>query len=338
MTSPQAAISAAPPPGVPLFGHRWASVRGWLPHGRSLPEDAWAARNRGVQWLLVLHIPAILAFAGFGHHVQATHILVGAAVPAVGAVVAGLPALSRSTRACVTASALMLCSALIVHLAGGAIEAHFHFFVMIPIIALYEDWLPFGLAIGFVLVEQGGMGTLMPRDVYNEAAAWRHPWIYAAIHAGYFAAAAAGCLLTWRLQETSREMVTGLARALNERAWKDNLTGLPNRDWLLEQCPAELDHLTAAPRLAVLILDIDRFKDVNDTLGHEIGDQLLCEIAVRLRRSAGPTDRIARLGGDDFAVVLVGDRAAEAYRIAHRLHLDLTCDRVSLGRVDIDLE
>jgi diguanylate cyclase (GGDEF)-like protein len=133
-------------------------------------------------------------------------------------------------------------------------------------------------------------------------------------------------------------MVTGLARALNERAWKDNLTGLPNRDWLLEQCPAELDHLTAAPRLAVLILDIDRFKDVNDTLGHEIGDQLLCEIAVRLRRSAGPTDRIARLGGDDFAVVLVGDRAAEAYRIAHRLHLDLTCDRVSLGRVDIDLE
>lgn len=199
VTSPQAAIIAAPPPGVPLFGHRWASVRGWLPHGRSLPEDAWAARNRGVQWLLVLHIPAILAFAGFGHHVQATHILVGAAVPAVGAVVAGLPALSRSTRACVTASALMLCSALIVHLAGGAIEAHFHFFVMIPIIALYEDWLPFGLAIGFVLVEHGGMGTLMPRDVTNEAAAWRHPWIYAAIHAGFFAAAAAGCLLTWRL-------------------------------------------------------------------------------------------------------------------------------------------
>jgi diguanylate cyclase (GGDEF)-like protein len=209
---------------------------------------------------------------------------------------------------------------------------------MIPVIALYEDWLPFGIAIGFVLVEHGVMGTVMPMDVYNNASAWRHPWWYAGIHAGFFAAAAAGSVVNWRLQEISRDSAVGLARQLSQRAWHDNLTGLPNRDWLLERLPAELDTLVDGAKVAVLILDIDRFKDVNDTLGHEVGDQMLREVAARLLRAVGPNDRIARLGGDDFAIVLVGDRAVEAYRLAHRLHRDLTRERVSLGGVDLDLE
>jgi diguanylate cyclase (GGDEF)-like protein len=333
-----AALTAAPPPTGSPPARLWASVRDWLPRGRSLPADAWAACHRGVQWLLVLHIPAIMAFAEFEHHAAVGETLLVGAVPAIGATVAGLPALSRSLRSCVSASALMLCSALIVHLADGAIEAHFHFFVMIPVIALYEDWLPFGVAVGFVLVEHGLLGTLMPMDVYNDAPAWRHPWLYAGIHAGFFATAAAGALLNWRLQDISREAMVALAGGLSDRAWRDNLTGLPNRDWLLDQLPAELDTLAGGSRVAVLILDIDRFKDVNDTLGYQVGDQLLREVAERLRRSVGPEDQVARLGGDEFAVVLVGDRAAQAYRVAHRLHRDLTCDRVSLGGVDIDLE
>lgn len=92
---------------------------------------------------------------------------------------------------------------------------------------------------------------------------------------------------------------------LAQRALHDALTGLPNR--LLLQDRIE-EALRAAERtaasFAVLLLDLDRFKQVNDTLGHHIGDMLLREIGPRLRRPMGQVDTLARLGGDEFAVLL----------------------------------
>ncbi|MGH9296327.1 MAG: diguanylate cyclase domain-containing protein, partial [Acidimicrobiales bacterium] len=91
------------------------------------------------------------------------------------------------------------------------------------------------------------------------------------------------------------------AEAKAHQATHDPLTGLPNRLLFLSRA-AEL--LADTGRVAVAILDLDRFKDVNDTLGHEMGDRLLCEIAERLVRAASGRATVARLGGDEFALVV----------------------------------
>jgi diguanylate cyclase (GGDEF)-like protein len=92
---------------------------------------------------------------------------------------------------------------------------------------------------------------------------------------------------------------------LTKQAFRDSLTGLPNRALFMDR----LSHgLTGAKRrhehLAVLFLDLDRFKVINDTLGHTVGDQLLVEVSDRLGSSLRPGDTVARLGGDEFGILL----------------------------------
>jgi diguanylate cyclase (GGDEF)-like protein len=83
----------------------------------------------------------------------------------------------------------------------------------------------------------------------------------------------------------------------------DALTNLPNRALFHEKLKQELDRITAGAQLAVLYIDIDEFKSVNDTLGHLIGDELLKSVAASLSRCAAASDFVARLGGDEFAIV-----------------------------------
>lgn len=85
----------------------------------------------------------------------------------------------------------------------------------------------------------------------------------------------------------------------------DVLTGLPNRHWLANYLPLALARAgSAMKQLAVLFIDLDDFKNINDTLGHDAGDELLNEVALRLRRTIRASDHAVRLGGDEFTVVL----------------------------------
>lgn len=84
----------------------------------------------------------------------------------------------------------------------------------------------------------------------------------------------------------------------------DALTGLPNRLVFDERLRTALAHLPTAARCAVLYMDLDGFKAVNDTFGHDAGDALLCEVARRFAGAARPTDTVCRLGGDEFVVLL----------------------------------
>ena len=128
----------------------------------------------------------------------------------IAAVVGGLAAIARLSRdrrtAMVAASVgLLSCSAILVDISGGVIEMHFHFFVVVAVVALYQDWLPFFTAILFVFLHHGVFGALNPHTVYDNSAAWRKPWLWAAIHAGFISALSVVCLLTWRLNEIALE-------------------------------------------------------------------------------------------------------------------------------------
>jgi diguanylate cyclase (GGDEF)-like protein len=106
----------------------------------------------------------------------------------------------------------------------------------------------------------------------------------------------------------------------------DVLTELPNRKFLLEsldQVLAEADP-GHGRRVGLFLLDLDRFKEVNDTLGHQMGDQLLCHVANRIKAALRPADMVARLGGDEFAVLLPSiPDAAGATDVARRIQAAL---------------
>ena len=121
-------------------------------------------------------------------------------------------------------------------------------------------------------------------------------------------------------------------------AGHDALTGLPNRTTL----QFELNRALSAYRadgepFGLMLLDLDNFKQVNDTLGHEVGDNLLIEFAERLRRHVRQQDRVARLGGDEFAVVVLASDRAGVVAIAERIRSSVA-EAVSLEGISLEIE
>lgn len=146
---------------------------------------------------------------------------------------------------------------------------------------------------------------------------------------------------TRELRDANRELRAQIgerARAeqrLRDQARHDELTGLPNRAHLLETLDAAIAAAQApgAASFAVLFLDLDRFKLVNDSVGHAAGDDLLVEVGRRLRRSLAAQDTVARLGGDEFAVLLAEvDLPATAEVVAARLLAELARPMWVAGR------
>src|SRR5712671_5118562 len=103
-------------------------------------------------------------------------------------------------------------------------------------------------------------------------------------------------------------------------AHHDALTDLPNRVLLRERLEAGLTHVRRGEQLAVHYLDLDTFKNINDTLGHPVGDELLKAVAERLCGCVRDVDTVARLGGDEFAVIQTGlEHVADAAGLAQRI-------------------
>jgi diguanylate cyclase (GGDEF)-like protein len=130
--------------------------------------------------------------------------------------------------------------------------------------------------------------------------------------------------MSWQLaQSRMRESETKLAYAQSVEylAYHDGLTGLPNRSMFSKLLSQRISEAHRYDRqLAVAFLDLDRFKQINDTLGHEAGDQLLEEVATRLRTCVRESDAVARLGGDEFVVLLpeLGD-GKDAAAVAQKI-------------------
>ncbi|MCA2222994.1 putative bifunctional diguanylate cyclase/phosphodiesterase [Nonomuraea aurantiaca] len=129
-----------------------------------------------------------------------------------------------------------------------------------------------------------------------------------------------------------------LSMRRDHQAMHDELTGLPNRKMLIVSTEEALAEARQDERVGLFLLDLDRFKEVNDTMGHPVGDRLLQMVAHRLTHSVRPGDVVARLGGDEFAVLLPSIRDAHAAReVAARLRAALT-EPVRLEGMSFDLD
>jgi diguanylate cyclase (GGDEF)-like protein len=222
---------------------------------------------------------------------------------------------------------------------NSAIEMHFHFFVMIGVITLYQDWLTFGLALGYVVVHHALLGALRPTDVFNHPAAWQQPWKWALIHGGFVLGASVAYLVNWRLSETQATEISRLVSRLQGLARTDPLTGVPNRRVWDEELPRELERARRmGTTLCVAMVDLDNFKGYNDEFGHQAGDRVLKEAASAWRMQVRSTDLLARYGGEEFVLLLPACALDHATEIVERLRAVTPLVTCSVGVASWDFQ
>jgi len=276
----------------------------WLPHGNLLPRAVLVARHRRIVALLWAHVPALTIFAvTFG---DANFHDLGHVVPvAVLAALASRQPFERASRRFFSTLGLLMSSAALIHISGGYIEAHFHVFVMVAVVALYQQWMPFLVAIAYVAVHHTMFSILLPTAVFNHAAGQQNPVLWALLHAGFVLAAAVVHVVAWRDSEDGA---------------RDTLTGLPNASLTVRRLEQALERGPAA----VVYLDIDGFKQVNDRLGHLAGDRLLEAVARRMELAVRAGDRLGRMGGDEFALVMPRSDWDDAAVVATRFLTEMS--------------
>jgi signal transduction histidine kinase len=185
----------------------------YLPRGNTLDDETFRRRHLLMCWVLGLHLPALFAFGvwqGYGVEHSALEI----ATPAVCLAFARV-ARNRRLAAFFVTAGLVFCSSVLVHLSGGTIEAHFHFFILIGLIALYQDWVPFLWNVIFTVLSHGLGSTIAADLMFNHSAAQNRPWSWAAIHGVSVLAACIGVIIFWKNteleQQRSNQLATDLA-------------------------------------------------------------------------------------------------------------------------------
>jgi signal transduction histidine kinase len=193
-------------------GHTVSHLLAYLPRGNTLDDKAWQRRHRLLQWVLLIHVPGMLVL-GLALGNSALVIGYSLIAPIAFLVLGHLLPNRRLASSCVTGG-LVFCSAGLVVLTSGSIEAHFHFFVIIGFIALYQDWVPFLWNVGFTFVSHG-IGTIWLGDViFAHAAGQANPWLWSAIHGIAVLFACAGMVIFWRITEDEQSEKEALGRRL----------------------------------------------------------------------------------------------------------------------------
>ena len=239
---------------VPMLKRLWSLV----PAGRPLPENVWRGRYKFLVGLTWFHAIAIaLSGVVLGHrwdlhpsaffeHGTVLHTATEGLVVAVFAVLAGWRKAGRTLQATAIGFGLMSSSAILVHLSGGYIEFHFHFFVMLTFLALCQDWIPYLLAVGFVALHHGVVGVVWPEQVYNHPAAFNAPWTWAGIHALFVLWSSVGTVIAWRFNERAFAQTALILEAAGE-----GIFGLDTEGAIIFMNPAAARMLGVSARVAV---------------------------------------------------------------------------------------
>jgi len=215
----------------------------------------------------------------------------------------------------------MLTSSLLIHLTGGRIETHFHIFGSLAFLAFYVDWMVLLTASSIVLVDHVWRGLYLPASIFgiSNLEPWR--WVE---HAGWVVFCdlflVSSCILRLRKMHSVAEHQV-LQEDLLKKAYTDTLTHLPNRLSFQAAMETRLEHAALGDiSFSLMYIDLDRFKEVNDTLGHSAGDLVLMEVAERLDTCMFPGALLARIGGDEFIAILPENTLEDAVSaLAHEL-------------------
>lgn len=268
-----------------------------IPSG-SLPADAFERRHVWVLRIVWIHALTLFLYVALAYR-DIGHAAFEAGPVVAFAVVGSWFRLRQTLRASAATLGLLSASGSIVHLGGGVTELHFHFFVVIAIVALYHSRTAFLLAVGFVLFEHGVIGVADPSSVYERPDAVASPWTWALVHGAYVAAMSMAVAIGWRFNEQTQA-------ALERAGRTDVLTGVLTRAAFTTDVGALLRALPATD-IQLAVLNVDRFRFVNDAHGQDAGDAILAALALRLR-AAVDDGYVGRLSGDEFAIA-VPDRA-----------------------------
>ncbi|HEX8600900.1 MAG TPA: PAS domain S-box protein [Chloroflexia bacterium] len=200
--------------GKPLY-RLFAQARHLLPEGGTLAEHSWQRRHRAIMVLLWLHLAFVFAF-GLAMGTDIKQVLFGTFLIGFLGLIAREPMWKRGLRSGAASLAMLTASSLLVNFSNGLTEMHFHFFVMVSLIALYQDWLPFLLAIAFVFFEHALVGVINPHMVYSHSAAWAEPWMWAGIHAIFITGLSIVSIVNWHINETERQSTQSILDAAGE--------------------------------------------------------------------------------------------------------------------------
>jgi len=163
------------------------------PDGTEIPDDTFTRRHRGVLAFTAAFLPVIFGLS----RMQGVESVTGAELPAIPLVhslvgtglavgilaIAALPQMPRRVRSSLAATGFMINGSILAYFTGGFIEAHFLYFIGVGVVALYEDWIPFGITIGYVAVQHSVFGLIEWFTVYNHQAAMANPVVWGGIHA-----------------------------------------------------------------------------------------------------------------------------------------------------------
>ncbi|GAB3988438.1 sensor histidine kinase [Nocardioides marmoraquaticus] len=231
-----------------------------LPRGGALPEESWRTRHHGIVLLAALHVPVLVAVA-LWQRPDLTSFAGTAGVALLTLAAWRLP-VRRTALASLATAALLLSTAISIHVFDGLIELHFHFFVVIAVVSVYQLWTPYLLAMGFVLAHHAVMGLLMPMHVYNHSAAMAHPVWFALIHGAFVLAESIACLTYWRFTEQA------LDRERDERARAEaSNEALAQAHREISDLMAMVSHDLRAPLTVItghVELTLDAWDDLDD--------------------------------------------------------------------------
>ena len=174
-----------------------------LPRGNALDDAAWAPRHRLLLWLLAAHIPA-LAVTGWLLNTPVTAALLWV-LPVALALLIGVGQRSRLVCSVAVTLGLVYSASVLVHFTGGRVEAHFHYFVVLGFAALYQDWRPYLLAVGYVVVGNSVVPMFLRGSMFDDPSASGRPWLWALLHAGFVLAASTAHIIGWKQTERQQQ-------------------------------------------------------------------------------------------------------------------------------------